>query len=154
MVHMRPFAMIIFGLAGVAFAVAQDPGDLLKKYGPPDVERYRVNSDIAVTVAYGAGRTPCELLVQRRPSSILRSGTTTNPISSTVVDNLLSDLVPESTRHGTPKIMDERMGCAAQYTADYDNVRITRQTNECTSGSDEKVISVAVEWKTAQCTGD
>jgi hypothetical protein len=148
---MRPFATIIFGFAGVAFALAQNPGDLLKKYEPPDVERYRVSSNIALTVAYGAGRTPCELLVQRRPSSILRSGATSNPISATVVDQLLSDLVPESTRHGTPKTMFEQMGCAAHATADYDNVRIARQTNECTA-SDEKVVSVSVEWKTAQCT--
>jgi hypothetical protein len=155
MVYMRLLAIVIFCLFGIAFAVAQDSRRVLKKYGAPDVERYRVTFDVAVTVSYGKDKTACEVLIQRRPSSILHEDTKINSIviSSAVVDKLLSELAPESARHGTPKMLFQAMGCAGNHTADYDNVRIIRLTNECGTGNDGKTTFVSVEWKVAQCTG-
>jgi len=154
MVYMRPFAIVIFGLASLGFAAAQDSREVLKKYGEPDVERYRLTSDVTVTLAYGKDRTTCEVLVQRRPSSILREEAKRNSIviPSAVVDKLLGELVPESARRGAPKIMYEQMGCGGNRIADYDNVRIAWLTNECATGSDGKITYVSVEWKVAQCT--
>jgi hypothetical protein len=151
---MRPFVIISLGLAGICFAIAQESPELLKNYGAPDVQRYRVTSEVTVTVGYGKDRTTCEVLVQRRQSSILRDETKRNSIviSSAVVERLLSELVPEWSRQGTPRILYEQMGCSRNNIADYDNVRIVRMTNDCAAGNDGRTTSVSVEWKVAQCT--
>ena len=109
---MRLFVIVSLALAGLVFAMALDSREALKKYGAPDVERYRVTSEVSVTVSYGRDRTICELLIQRRPSSILHDETKKDlyGISSVVVDKLLSELVPESARRGTPRIMHQQMG--------------------------------------------
>jgi hypothetical protein len=141
-VNIRPFALIVLSLA---FVVARSPGDLSKKYGPPDAEGYRVTPDPTLIVTYGADQTLCELLVRPRSSA-------TGAISSTVVDRLLRELVPQSARQGTPLTWEERMGCLANRNADYRNLRITRTSNECLADRDKTVLSLTVKWKTATMT--
>jgi hypothetical protein len=86
--------------------------ELTAKYGPPEVERYRVTPEVNLTVAYGRDRTVCQLLVEPRTASVLETAPTGEPrtISADLADDLLNELLPLGVRQGEARAMVEPNG--------------------------------------------
>jgi hypothetical protein len=126
--------------------------DLTAKYGPPEVERYQVTPEASLTVAYGRDRAVCQFLVEPRSTSVFWSAPTKEPrtMSVELVDRLLNELVPPGVRHGKARQMFEQFSCSALKTEDYDNVQITRATNECVP-AEKNVASIMIKWKRPAC---
>jgi hypothetical protein len=126
------------------FAGAQsNTWELTAKYGPPELERYRVTPEVSLTVEYGRDRTVCRLLVEPRTKSV-------SEISADLVDKLLNELLPLGVRQGEARVMVEQMGCPALLSEDYDNVRIARAMNDCAPAG-KNVTSMVIEWKQPEC---
>jgi len=117
--------------------------ELTAKYGPPELEQYRVTPEISLTVEYGQDRTICQLLVEPRTKSV-------SEISGDLVDKLLNELLPLGARQGEARTMLEQMGCPALLSEDYDNVRIARAMNDCAPAG-KSVTSMVIEWKQPEC---
>jgi hypothetical protein len=126
--------------------------ELTAKYGPLEIERYRVTPEVSLTVAYGRDRTVCQLLVEPRTASVLETAPTREPptISADLADDLLNELLPLGVRQGEARAMVEQMGCPALLSEDYDNVRITRAINDCAPAA-KNVTSMAIQWKRPEC---
>jgi hypothetical protein len=71
-------------------------------------------------------------------------------ISTDLVNNVLSELLPLGVRQGEARVMAEQMGCPGLISEDYDNVKITRATNEC-APAEKNVESLAIQWKRPEC---
>ena len=117
--------------------------ELTAKYGPPELEQYRVTPEVSLTVEYGQDRRICRLLVEPRTKSVLE-------ISADLVDKLLNELLPLGVRQGEARAMLAQMGCPALLSEDYDNVRIARAMNDCAPAG-KNVTSLVIEWKQPQC---
>ena len=117
------------------------------------MERYQVTPETSLTVVYGRDRTVCQLLVEPRSStSVLKPAPVKQPltISTERVDSLLNELLPVGVRQGEARVMAEQMSCAAVKSEDYDNVRISRATNECAPAG-KNVESLTIQWKRPEC---
>jgi hypothetical protein len=117
--------------------------ELTAKYGPPEIEQYRVTPEVSLTVEYGQDRAICRLLVEPRTKSVLE-------ISADLVDKLLNELLPLGVRQGEARTMLEQMGCPALLSEDYANVRIARAMNDCAPAG-KNVTSLVIEWKKPEC---
>jgi hypothetical protein len=127
--------------------------ELTAKYGPPEVERYQVTPEVSLTATYGRDRTVCQLSVEPRSAkSVSKPSASKGPItiSTDLVDRLLSELLPTGARQGEARVMVERMGCPGFLSEDYDNVRITRATDECAPAG-KNVESLTIQWKRPEC---
>jgi hypothetical protein len=138
---MRPIAFLFFCLTASS-AIAQNTMELTAQYGPPELESYQVADGVTLTVTYGRDRLACNLLLQPR------AGTSTE-IPSTLVDKLLDQLVPPRDRKGKAQGMAQQYGCAAAISERYENVSITRVTNEC--AQPDKVQSLNIHWTRPEC---
>jgi hypothetical protein len=133
--------------AAVQAATAQNTGESLSAtYGPPELERYTVSPDATLTVTYGRDRAVCQLALQPRPASHGVAAT----ISAELADSLLNEWAPPGLLQGQARLMIEQMGCAAHKMENYDNVQISRSTNEC-APLEKNVTSLVIRWKQAEC---
>jgi hypothetical protein len=126
--------------------------ELTAKYGPPELERYRISPEVSLTVEYGRDRAVCRLLVEPRTTSASGSAASREPvtISADLADNLLNEMLPPGVRKGEAKTMAEQMGCPGLLLEDYDNVRITRGINDCAPAA-KNVTSMTIQWKRSEC---
>ena len=139
---MRRIAFLFLCLTA-ASATAQNTIELTAQYGPPESESYQVADSVTLTVIYGKDRQACEILLQPRPAA-------NKSIPSSVVDKLVDQLVPPRERKGKPRLMAQQSGCASAISEQYDNVSITRGTNDCAPVK-EKVQSLTIQWARPDC---
>jgi hypothetical protein len=154
MFHTMLHFVVFLGLSSVvpvAFAQS-NTWELTARYGPPEVERYQVTPEVSLTARYGRDRTVCQLSIEPRTASIFGPAPTGEPltISTDLVDSLLNELLPLGVRQGEARVMVQQMGCPALISEEYDNVRITRATNDCAPPG-KNVTSMGIQWKRPEC---
>jgi hypothetical protein len=135
--------LFVFLCLAAACATAQTTIELTAQYGPPESESYQVADGVTLTVTYGKDRQACQILLQPRPAS-------NTSIPSNLVDKLVDQLVPPRDRKGKPLRMAQQSGCASAISDQYENVSITRSSNDC-APKDEKVQSLTIQWTRPDC---
>ncbi len=124
-------------------ATAQEVVDFTAKFGPPIVEQYHLQPDERLVVTYGQRHVVCEVRLEPWQESKRREDPAAIP--GELVDRVLNELVPTSARVGAPLVMHEQMSRAALTATEYQNVRITRQTDG------DNVTALVIRWKRPEC---
>jgi hypothetical protein len=83
-----------------------------------------------LTVEYGSDRLACDVLIEP-PRPLLRTDEHDLFMSSEAVTGVLDEVVPLSMREKNLRKFDSEIGCNKSEDTEYENVSITRSTNEC-----------------------
>jgi hypothetical protein len=131
--------------------------ELHARYGQPESERFQARPGIALTVDYGPDDSACGMLITSRENlsaetdgGRLRFDNDSRDRPThylKMVDEILNEAVPESTRGEAGPAMTTQAGCGLIGNADYGNVSISREGNACVWGG----IRVRVTFKRAIC---
>ena len=135
-------------LTGIAHA--QTASELEATFGKPDRNVYKIAPNVRLTVTYADDLSACSLKLQ---STKWISGAVRQPgtFDADIADHVLDEIAAPSVRKGTPRVLEERMGCAAVRWEEYDNVSISRVTTECLPISRHNVQSLTITWKRLAC---
>lgn len=132
------------------FSFGQTSQQLRSRYGQPDVERFIVRPNVRAAVEYGADGAACQVVIQpdrtlvpmEQPIKYLRPETVTA---------VLEEIVPVSGRGRKLGTLYENMGCAHGEEAEYENVVISRDTDQCVPLKPERESSATVAFKRSGC---
>jgi len=138
-------------VVAVSVAVAQTPEDLRRRYGDPEVERFKARPGIGLTVEYGSDRLACQILIQP-PEHILSSQEQeARFMASETVTDILDEVVPLATRGKKNYEFHKVSGCNAFDGTEYENVRITRSIHTCLPLKPEREVRATVIFKRDTC---
>lgn len=128
----------------------QSSSELRSHYGEPEMERFVVRPGIALTVEYGSDGLACEMLIQP-PLPIIHGDEQTLFMSAEGVTRVLDDAVPTSTRGLKIGNVVSQMGRNRQELIQYENLTISRSTDEGVPLRDEREIQAMVIFKRHVC---
>lgn len=143
-------------------AQPQDARDLVGRFGRPVLEQYHLKPDVSLVVTYGPTHVACELRLEPWRDLIgwihpLNGGRTEGAqagqpavMPREVADRILNELVPASARIGRPLVMHQQMSRAAADITEYQNVRISRLTDEGLPAKNN-VTGIVIKWKLPEC---
>jgi hypothetical protein len=132
------------------FANPQSSSDLRSRYGGPDMERFVVRSGIGLTVEYGSDGLACEMLIEP-PLPIIHGDEQTLFMSAEGVTRVLDDVVPTGTRGLKIGNAVSQMGRNKQELIQYENLSISRSTDEGVPLRDEREIRAMVNFNRDVC---
>jgi hypothetical protein len=116
------------------------------RYGEPTQEVFTVRPGYHLTVLYGSAHQACRLDVSSGQSDSFESSKETNQ----VLDEIVEELVPESTRGPVENDLTTFSGFGGQRITTYESLTISR--TELTSHA-TGVLSTVVTFKDKDCNG-
>jgi len=138
-------------VVAVSVAVAQTPEDLRRRYGDPEVERFKARPGIGLTVEYGSDRLACQILIQP-PEHILSSQEEeARFMASETVTEILDEVVPVGTRGKKTGEFHMVSGCNAVDLTEHENASIARSTHNCLPLKPEREVRATVIFKRDTC---
>lgn len=153
----RLLKVLLFMCLIAAPCLAQTPSELRRKYGKPEtlshkssqvlVERYKVGSNITITVKFTAQGRACQLRIEPRP--VQMDDPRDAVIPSALAYKLTEDLAPTAARGRLIKSSNVELGCATVAYNEYEQVMIAVATR-CTQKSGG-TYSVNIRWKDTAC---
>jgi hypothetical protein len=128
----------------------QSSSELSFRYGEPEMERFVVRPGIGLTVEYGSDGLACEMLIEP-PLPIIHGDEQTLFMSAEGVTKVLDDVVPTSMRGLKIGNVVSQMGRNRQELIQYENLSISRSTDEGVPLRDEREIRAMVIFKRDVC---
>ncbi len=132
-------------LLGTAFGQV-DSATLHVRYGEPTQEVFTVRPGYHMTVLYGSEHQACRLAISSGQSDNFESSKETNQ----VLDEIVEELVPESTRGPVKDDLTSLMGFGGQRVTTYDSLTISRTVLTSQASG---VLSTVVTFKGKSCNG-
>jgi hypothetical protein len=114
------------------------------------MERFIVSPGIGLTVEFGSDSLACEILIEP-PLPIIRGDEQTVFMSAEEVTRVLVDVVPTVTRGLKIGDVVSQMGRNKQELIQYENLTISRSTDEGVPLRDEREIRAMVIFKRDVC---
>jgi hypothetical protein len=141
----RVFVVFVFGFSFIS-AYGQTSTDLEKKYGPP-IKAYEIRRGVLLTAEYNASGQVCEMLLENRHKSPVRSDLT-DSLTDQVVEQIIDELVPKSERgaKGSSYGWSINLGQSIQTDYSYENVEIVSAGTRSS-----KHLVVSIKWKNRHC---
>jgi hypothetical protein len=145
---MRMLAGCLIVTAGLA--AAQTPQELRNRYGEPDVERFSVRPGIGLAVEYGSDHLACQMLIQP-PQHLLNGQEEQTFMRSETVTEILEEVVPVAARGLEKYDFHMVSGCNNIDGTEYENMSITRSTNNCLPLKPEREVRAQVIFRRDVC---
>jgi hypothetical protein len=128
----------------------QSSGELRSRYGEPEMERFVVRPGIGLTVEYGSDSLACEMLIEP-PLPIIHGDQQTLFMSTEGVTRVLDETVPTAMRGLKIGNVVSQMGRNRYELTQYENLTISRLTDEGVPLRDEREIRATVIFKRDVC---
>jgi len=128
----------------------QSSSELRSRYGEPEMERFVVRPGIGLTVEYGSDGLACDMLIEPL-LPIIHGEEQTLFMSVEGVTKVLDDVVPTSMRGLRLGNLVMQMGRNKQELIQYENLTISRSTDEGVPVRDEREIRATVIFKRDVC---
>jgi hypothetical protein len=146
---MRVLLGSFFVLAAL-LASPESSRDLHSRYGEPDIERFVVRPPIGLTVEYGSDGQACQMVIEGQKMLIGKEQPPKGMFPD-VVSGILDEVAPLSVRgKGVGNAM-ESMGCSEVRIEEYENVWISRSTDNCLPLKPDREMGVRICFKRPSC---
>jgi hypothetical protein len=129
---------------------SQTSRELHSRYGQPDVERFAVRPGITAMVQYGTDASTCQVVIEAQ-HPLVRREQTIKYLRPETVSGIVDEIVPPSTWGHKLNTLTENMGCAHGETVEYENVVISRDTDQCVPLKAERESIATVTFKRSNC---
>jgi hypothetical protein len=143
---------ILFVLLAVIVAdLVPTSQDLHAKYGPTDVERFRVRPDLDATVQYGSDGCLCQVLLAA-PVAVTEAQNLTTYVSSDEMQDVTDELAPPQIRGSLINMGSFQASCGVGSMSDYENVLIDRGFTACPTIPGQSDSQTRILFKRNECS--
>ena len=146
---MRILVACLF-VVSASLPVAQSSRELRSHYGEPDIERFTARPGIGLTVEYGSDGLACQIVIEPKQPLVHKEQPPAY-MSPEVVSELIDEVAPRDIRGRKLNTVLESMGCAEGSIEEYENVWISRSTDECLPLKPERERPARVVFKRQTC---
>ncbi len=141
---------VLLIVAVMAADVGLTSRDLHTKYGPSDVERFRVRPDLDATVQYGSDGGVCQVLLAE-PVSVTEVPTKATGVSGDGMQAVTNEFAPPDVRGARISEGSFQASCAMAAMSDYEHVLIERGATACPTSPGKTDTQTRILFKRDAC---
>ena len=124
--------------------------ELHSRHGEPDIERFVVRPGVGLTVEYGSDGQACQMVIEGQ-KMLIEKEKPPKRMSPDMVSGILDEVVPLSVRGNEVGHAVESIGCSEVNIEEYENVWISRATDNCLPLKPEREWIARVSFKRQAC---
>jgi len=124
--------------------------DLQSRYGDPIAERYIVRPGVTAMVTYGSDDAACHIVIESQRPLVLGEQPRKN-MASDVVDDIIEATAPSEVKGAKRDSLLMITGCAQSEMDFFENLTISRVTDQCLPLKPEREQSVRITFNRQAC---
>ena len=144
---------ILLGSLFVLAALLANPEssrELHSRYGEPDIERFVVRPGVGLSVEYGSDGKACQMVIEGQ-KLLVQAEQPPKGMSPELVSGILDEVAPLSVRGLEIGRAVQSMGCSELRIEEYENVWISRSTDNCLPLKPDRERSARIIFKRQAC---